>query len=353
MNLRQLIGLSLFFAASVAYPMPSVSIGYQGKLLLRADTAGTERLDQPHEVRFYLYRTEQGGEPVWARAVSVTPDDEGNFATVLNDAEGTALPEFPAALESVLGSAEADAGLWLTFAVGRTESGQLAPRQRLRPLRKAHVAHSAERGKAGFRVSGTLTAHTFEVSGTATFQAPVSCRVLTVASEEALAVPGDLHLNRGISLLGGKLSSDTQINLGEQTVCADFFPIGTIVMWSGSTSDIPAGWKLCDGANGTPDLRGRFLRGAKGDVGAIGGEERHSLTEGEMAAHNHWVSYDIAAKTDVSLFWVSFGAKNAVERTWTNTSSFTRTTEKQHNLEVASHENMPQYWALCFIQRCS
>jgi len=31
-------------------------------------------------------------------------------------------------------------------------------------------------------------------------------------------------------------------------------PPGTIVMWSGLKADIPAGYALCDGTNGTPDL---------------------------------------------------------------------------------------------------
>lgn len=37
-----------------------------------------------------------------------------------------------------------------------------------------------------------------------------------------------------------------------------------ILIWSGAVVDIPAGWALCDGNNGTPDLRGKFLIGAGG-----------------------------------------------------------------------------------------
>ena len=36
----------------------------------------------------------------------------------------------------------------------------------------------------------------------------------------------------------------------------------TIVMWYGALVDIPAGWTLCDGTLGTPDLRNVFVRGA-------------------------------------------------------------------------------------------
>src|SRR5207237_1315846 len=36
---------------------------------------------------------------------------------------------------------------------------------------------------------------------------------------------------------------------------------GIIVLWSGLASAIPSGWVLCDGTNGTPDLRDRFIIG--------------------------------------------------------------------------------------------
>lgn len=39
-------------------------------------------------------------------------------------------------------------------------------------------------------------------------------------------------------------------------------PVGGIIMWSGSVADIPGGWVLCDGNNGTPDLQDRFVVGA-------------------------------------------------------------------------------------------
>ena len=33
-------------------------------------------------------------------------------------------------------------------------------------------------------------------------------------------------------------------------------------MWSGSVGSVPSGYKLCDGNDGTPDLRDRFIVGA-------------------------------------------------------------------------------------------
>ncbi len=39
-------------------------------------------------------------------------------------------------------------------------------------------------------------------------------------------------------------------------------PIGGIILWSGASANIPAGWALCDGNNSTPDLRNSFVIGA-------------------------------------------------------------------------------------------
>lgn len=45
------------------------------------------------------------------------------------------------------------------------------------------------------------------------------------------------------------------------SVSRDSFPEGTILPYTGDLAKIPRGWVLCDGNNGTPDLRGRFLEG--------------------------------------------------------------------------------------------
>jgi hypothetical protein len=47
--------------------------------------------------------------------------------------------------------------------------------------------------------------------------------------------------------------------LQNSTAAASPIPVGLITMWSGSTGSIPSGWALCNGSNGTPDLRDRFV----------------------------------------------------------------------------------------------
>jgi microcystin-dependent protein len=70
-------------------------------------------------------------------------------------------------------------------------------------------------------------------------------------------------------------------------------PTGAIMIWSGSVASIPAGWALCDGSSGRPDLRGRFIVGYNNfdadysTIGNQGGEKRHTLTISEMPSHSH------------------------------------------------------------------
>ena len=61
-------------------------------------------------------------------------------------------------------------------------------------------------------------------------------------------------------------------------------PAGVIVMWSGSIASVPVGWYLCDGTNGTPNLRDRFVVGAGSTyaVNATGGS-----ADAAVVSHTH------------------------------------------------------------------
>lgn len=66
-------------------------------------------------------------------------------------------------------------------------------------------------------------------------------------------------------------------------------PSGVIVMWSGTLASIPSGWVLCNGSNGTPDLRDRFIVGASAGAnpGTTGGASTHSHGTGTYATSAH------------------------------------------------------------------
>ena len=82
----------------------------------------------------------------------------------------------------------------------------------------------------------------------------------------------------------------TGILLGQNS--GSLIPAGLICMWSGSSSNIPNGWALCNGNNNTPDLRDRFVLGAGKNysVGAIGGEKEVILTIAKIPSYNHDIS---------------------------------------------------------------
>lgn len=148
-------------------------------------------------------------------------------------------------------------------------------------------------------------------------------------------------------------------------------PSGNIAWWSGSEASIPSGWLLCNGLNGTPDLRNRFVPGAgshyaKGDTGGantvtttgtitIGG---HNLTADELPAHSHGsitdyypydAGYDIggmgttagylpAAITDTKRYteYTGTGASH------THSATFAGTTDQ---------DTRPPFYALCAIMK--
>jgi hypothetical protein len=65
---------------------------------------------------------------------------------------------------------------------------------------------------------------------------------------------------------------------------------GTIILWYGSIVGIPAGWKHCNGTNGTPDLRNYVpvCAGSTYAVGAAGGAVNH-LHAFTAVAHQHTI----------------------------------------------------------------
>ena len=76
-------------------------------------------------------------------------------------------------------------------------------------------------------------------------------------------------------------------------------PLGVIMLWNHNYGGVPAGWAVCDGANGTVDLRDRFVVGAAlsyapGTVGGvvsqnIGRVAATAITVAQMANHTHGI----------------------------------------------------------------
>jgi len=78
-------------------------------------------------------------------------------------------------------------------------------------------------------------------------------------------------------------------------------PTGIITLWYGSIVSIPAGWVICDGNNGTPNLRDKFIVGAGSTyaVGANGGALTHDhFFAGDGHTHEIVAGASIAAGAD-------------------------------------------------------
>ena len=78
-------------------------------------------------------------------------------------------------------------------------------------------------------------------------------------------------------------------------------PSGFIGLWSGAANAIPSGWYLCNGSNGTPDLRGRFVVGYDNndsdfDVNDTGGSKDAVLVSHTHNLQNH--VHGFSASTD-------------------------------------------------------
>ena len=146
---------------------------------------------------------------------------------------------------------------------------------------------------------------------------------------------------------------------------------GSIIIWSGTIASIPAGWQLCDGTNGTPDLRDRFIVGANQDVGGIaetlvsglltqvGGqaEHDHGGVTGIAGAQSHSFSGSTASDTSGNYrAWNAgpgtSGYNGDASRGW-HTHAFSGTTdiEGSHSHTITSASNLPPYYALAFIMK--
>jgi len=128
-------------------------------------------------------------------------------------------------------------------------------------------------------------------------------------------------------------------------------PSGGIIMWSGSVASIPSGWFLCDGSNGTPDLRNRFIVGAGstynpsntgGSADAIVVSHSHTVSD---PGHSHggfragnWRG------TDDSGLSTQYGGAY-------NTSSATTGISISNTGSSGTNANLPPYYALAYIMK--
>ena len=134
-------------------------------------------------------------------------------------------------------------------------------------------------------------------------------------------------------------------------------PIGSIILWY--QGEIPADWRLCDGLNGTPDLRGYFIKGATNaeDLLTEGGVSDHVHTTPETEespAHTHSVSRTSLKTSKRSSTVGDTSNTNLSYGDHTHTYSGTTSSGGDHShtaSDANSASNLPPFIRLYYIMK--
>lgn len=324
---------ALLLLVPVAGKGADMAFAYQGRLL---DEKGNVLAERDHSIVFSIYEQATGGGlPLWSCTRNVSLSSNGLFSVELsgNGPSGESLGE-------VL-SASASRTLYIGLAVDG-EHAEIEPRQKLMSVPKALRAGDALYAQNDIVVSSNLVG---------------SVAVVTEdASASSMAVAGEMQISEDGKLMAGSMSV-SDISVSGSITGNGAIPVGGIVIWSGFTTTIPEGWALCDGrtSNGrtTPNLSNRFVLGAGGGraASAIGGEETVTLKIENIPQHRH--AYYYKGGNISSLAWKNandFYDKTGHYSKYSDNKGYTETTGGAQGKTVG-HNNMPPYYALCYIMR--
>jgi hypothetical protein len=170
---------------------------------------------------------------------------------------------------------------------------------------------------------------------------------------------GDLLINSMVEVI----YDGTQFQLINSSI-----PSGIITMWSGSIATIPGGWYLCNGSNGTPDLRNKFIVGAYSDNAGvanttitgsqtlIGGtadaivvSHTHTATSTDSGHTHTYVngstspSYKVDGASGPAGYFGDLGT--------TNSGNANISTTIASSGSSGTNQNLPPYYALAFIMK--
>jgi len=162
-------------------------------------------------------------------------------------------------------------------------------------------------------------------------------------------------------------------------------PVGGIIMWSGTIASIPSNWSLCNGSNGTPDLRNTFVIGAHSDSSgakttvtgsatASGGSKDATLVSHEHTTDSIIETGSTSAKDlsgAITKISEGFNANGTATGVFSKTndgnnditgssstspvSGVTMDVNHRHSTDTqgtsATNANLPPYFALAYIMR--
>jgi len=193
------------------------------------------------------------------------------------------------------------------------------------------------------------------------------------------AAPFDQNLNTGnnvefvdITSTGNlyvekELEVDGNITITENITAKTFYgngviPIGGIIMWSGTLTNLYANysnWQICDGTNGTPDLGDRFIVGSGSNysVGDKGGANNVTLITSQMPSHTHNITDPTHGHRTLPRCGVSMGFSTGFVWNIADYVSAYKIVSSTTGITLdntggaSAHENRPPYYSLAYIMR--
>jgi hypothetical protein len=210
--------------------------------------------------------------------------------------------------------------------------------------------------------SGSLSLFDGNIPATISVDATSANTASKVVARDASGNFSATMITSGVTLLANPTSVMHAVT---KQYADNLTPVGLISLWYGSVGSIPGGWALCNGSNGTPDLRNRFVLGAGSTyaVGAIGGTKdavvvshSHAITGSTSTAdldHNHNEAMSYPSGGSIAAARVNYSGDPPVtggmnqNRFHSHTITATATTEGVSGTD----QNLPPYYALCYIMK--
>jgi len=393
---------------------PPLKMAYQGNLLDANGVPIGNAAPENHTIDFTIYDQSNAGNAVYHETQLVTID-KGSFSVLLGDGTIDNTKSYKD-LGSVFASPTAsDRYVEVTVTLANNVQTTLAPRIRLATspysflsaqANNAYLANYATTaGSLTNSVSGVTftTAYVARLDASQTFTGPCAFNQLVTftgggrLSDQPLYLRGGNDTNNGLSygspvwgidgaavfgsqggVLGGTASgnrvalnwtSDGKVAINKTQpndtldvnggVTATTFtgngviPIGGIIMWSGAINQIPSGWALCNGQNGTPNLQDRFIVGAGNSYsrGSTGGQTQVQLSAGNLPTHTHnYQDSYFSENNGTNLGYAGLRGNLDYDN---NPFGFQigRSTDGGNGLNATPFNILPPYYALAFIMR--
>ena len=227
-------------------------------------------------------------------------------------------------------------------------------------IRAGTITNAGANGAPNFPNGLTGTAGTFtgnlNIGGVLTYEdvtnvdsvGVITARSGVNVSGGEVKVGAAVTVSSGGVITSGVVTATSFAGSGANLTGIVAVPTGCILIWSGAANAIPSGFVLCNGSNGTPDLRGKFVVGYHDgngdyDVGDTGGAETVTLTTAQIPSHKHTTNID-------GQHVIPGGGGSSYPYGGAGTYA-SRLFSMDNTGGGGAHENRPPFYALCYIMK--